>query len=129
MSLTKAEILGAPRRVLEVPTPEWPKGKDGKTAFIYVRSLSGTERDETLKREDETDKDFIARLAVLLIGNKDGTPMFTEAEGESLMDAPEFTPIERAIDMGLTFNARSADAKKVLAGNSEAILSESIGSE
>lgn len=128
MSLTKAEILAAPRRVLKVLTPEWPDGEDGKEAYIYVRSLSGTERNETLKKKGETDEAFIARLATLLISNADGTQMFTEEEGADLMNAPEFTPIERAIDMGLTFNARTEEAQKVLAENSEAMLSESIGS-
>lgn len=129
MSLTKAEILGAPRRTLKVLTPEWPKGKDGKEACIYVRSLSGAERERTTKDKDETDKDYLSRLIAMLICDEAGTPVFTVEDGPALLEGPEFTPIDRAIDMGLTFNARTEDAKEVLAGNSEATLSDGSGSE
>lgn len=128
MSLTKADILGAPRRVLKVPTPEW--SRDGTDdACVYVRSLSGNQRADLQKRDDEMDVVYVGRIAAILICDEEGEPLFKPDEVPALLEGPEFTPIERAIDMGLTFNANVNEAKETLAGNSEAILSESTGSD
>ena len=86
--LNRDEILGVnDQKIEKVPVPEW-----GGT--VYVRSLSGTERDAfeasmaTLGPDGNQDKlnlnNFRARLAAMSICDPDGKRLFSDQDADAL---------------------------------------------
>lgn len=101
--LGRAEILSADSqpRVLPVRVPEW-----GGT--IYVRTLSGAERDafENSLTGPRKLTNFRGRLAVLFLCDPNGKSLFTEADVEALAQKSAMA-LDRVMTAGLNFNAMS----------------------
>ncbi len=122
MSLTKAEILGSALQVREVETPEWG-------GSVFVRELPGNELQALMDRpKGESDIAYTYRIATSCICDDGGNRLFEDGEHKSLM-AKGIAPLQRCIEAALDLNGMTEESQKVLAGNSEPILSESSGSD
>lgn len=96
--LSRESILGANDRPKEwVPTPEWaPEGASPDEVVgcgVYVRTLSGSERDAYdaggFKKKrggkfEATNENMRARLCALAICDEQGQPLFNERQALSL---------------------------------------------
>ncbi len=123
MSLTKQQILEAddlPRE--KVPTPEWGKG-----AFVFVRTLTGTERDAFEQDIIETKGEDVvrnmanlrAKLCVRCMVDDAGGRIFDDADVEAL-GRKSAAPIDRVFTVAQRLNGLSKKDTAELAKNSEA---------
>jgi hypothetical protein len=90
MALTREEILAAQdlRREL-VPVPEWGTDAKGEPAAVYVRTITGADRDRyqlSLRPDAEGDPidldNFRARFLCFCICDEAGRRLFADDEGE-----------------------------------------------
>jgi hypothetical protein len=88
VQLTREQILGAnDLPSVKVPVPEWGPG-----AVVYVKSMTGAERDAFESQVVEgrgpdrtvNVQNIRARLCARCIVNAGGTPLFTDADVEAL---------------------------------------------
>lgn len=122
MSLTKAEILRTALKVEEVQTPEWG-------GAVYVRELPGNELQALMDQpKGESDIAYTYRIAMSCICDENGHRVFEDCDHEELM-AKGIAPLQRCIEAALDLNGMTEESQKALAGNSEATLSESAGSD
>lgn len=87
MTLNRDDILQADDIEIErVPVPEWAKGKSKEEAFVCVRGMSGTERDDfeaalfSARGKGPAIKNIRAKLASYTICDEAGGRLFTDAE-------------------------------------------------
>ncbi len=125
-ALTKDAILKYNDvHIVEVSTPEWGKG-----AFVYVRGLTGSERDwfeSTLSAESEnveTFKNFRAKLCCKVICNKDGKTLFNTHDIQAL-GSKNARPIDRIFSKGMEISGIDKDA----VDTAEDFFDETQGSE
>lgn len=116
MSLTREQILAAVDRKIEpIEVPEW-----GGT--VYVRSLSGSERDALewqVKQAAESGalgQNARARFAASFICDESGSPLFTENDIEAL-GAKSGAALDRVWNAGNLLNKFSDDNVEKLAKN------------
>ena len=124
MSLTKNQILKSddlPREEVEVP--EWG-------GSVWVRSMSGTERDafETSMMEEKDGKskatnlrNIRARMAVLCCTDDKGERLFAHKD-ESAVGAKSASALDRIFSVAQKLNGMSNEDVEELAGNSEGEL-------
>ncbi len=130
MGSAKDAMFDSPVPVLEVLTPEWSKHPKS-----YVRLLGGAELSSTqqliekFSREAENkpatngrmnDMEFLYRLFMALVSDKDGKPLFRDSD---LSDAMRllFKPVNRCMEAGLAFNGMTEEAAKDLRGKSKGV--------
>ena len=124
MSLTKDQILKSddlPREEVEVP--EWG-------GSVWVRSMSGTERDafETSMMEEKNGKskatnlrNIRARMAVLCCTDDKGERLFTHKD-EGSVGMKSAAALDRIFTVAQKLNGMSNEDVEELAGNSEGEL-------
>lgn len=105
MSLTREQILSAQdRKTVEVPIPEWGEG-----ASVFVRTLSGGERDEleqAIGAAGKTGgimKDSRARFAAAFASDADGAPLFTLADVD-VLTGKDGSALSKIVEAGLKIN-------------------------
>lgn len=106
-------------KIVPVPTPEWPK-VDG---YIYVRSLSGTQREryiESIRQTVGTGKKATvkvliaesgAKLAVQTMCDKTGQLLFTREDVEALGNKSAIA-LNRVVDASAAINGLGDDAEE-----------------
>lgn len=110
MSLSKDDILGSSSDITikEVPTPEWGVGKS-----VFIRSLSGNERDQyeqSVFNNQGSFRGLRAKLVAIGLCDENGTAMeFTEAEVEQLGNK-NGSVINRLFEMVKTLSGMDEDA-------------------
>lgn len=115
MSLTREKILALNDRKTErVETPEWGEGE-----CVYVRSLSGQERDEleaaisAARADGHINRDARARFCAAFTCEEDGTPLFTLADVDTLT-GKSGAVLTRILTAGMKLNAmRERDLKEL----------------
>ena len=120
--LTAADILGmADIEIEPVDVPEWPMG--GKPGRVYVRTLSGTNREKYLdslrKVEGQGKKTTVKltledagpRLLTLTLCNSKGELLFTAAQ-IALLGAKSAKALQRCIDAASKLNGLGEDAEE-----------------
>lgn len=115
--LSRDQILSAddlPKQV--VPVPEWG-------GSVYVRTMSGTERDdfESAYLKDKT-KDIRARLAVATVCDEQGNALFTPADIPAL-GKKSSAALTRIFEAAMGLNKLTSADVDALEGNSSAIHS------
>lgn len=118
MSL-KDQILSANDLPMEeVPTPEWGEG-----SFVFVRTMSGTERDAfeqsmlAAKKGGTTNLVNIrARLAVLCICDEKGQRLFADDDAEALGKKSAMV-LDRIFEVAQRLNGIGVKDVKELQGN------------
>jgi hypothetical protein len=113
MSLTRDQILAIEdRKTAEVKTPEWGDG-----ASVFVRTLSGAERDELenaiIKARAAGIGNARARFCAAFACSEEGAPLFTAADVDALTNKSG-AALSRILDAGLALNAmREKDVKEL----------------
>ena len=115
MSLTRDQILSVQdRKTVEVKTPEWGEGTS-----VFIRTLSGAERDELESANSAAAKgagftvDARARFCTAFICDKDGTPLFTLEDIDTLT-GKSGSALTRIFAAGMKLNAmRERDLKEL----------------
>jgi len=108
--LTREQILGAQdRKIVQVATPEWGDG-----AFVFIRALTGAERDELegansaeakeAEKEGRKPRDLRARFCAAFLCDSQGTPLFTLADVDSLT-GKSGAVMTRVLIAGMKLNA------------------------
>ena len=114
--LSKDSILNKddlPRELVEVP--EW-------SGSVYVRTLSGTERDKfessmVTKSEKPNLENVRARFAVLTICDAEGKRLFTHADADKL-GKKSAAALDRVFAVAQRLNGfSSSDQKELISGN------------
>ena len=115
--MSKADILGLNDLDVEaVNIPDWPKP-------IYVRSLTGAERDRFQDQHISADGTFIfqnarAHLVVLAVCDKDGKRLFDDSDLPEIQKknarwigtvADHIIKTSGLLDVGLTLDVESAE--------------------
>jgi len=84
MSLTKDDILQADDiAIRKVAVPEWAKDGNKETAFVFVKSMSGTERDAfeaAISQVRGGVENFRAKLAAFTICDEQGNLLFSQKD-------------------------------------------------
>lgn len=106
MSLTRDQILGVQDRMMvEVRTPEWGEG-----ASVFVRTLTGAQRDElegaigAAAAAGRVNLDARARLCSAFICDAEGVPLFTLADVDALT-GKSGAALTRILRAGMKLNA------------------------
>ena len=108
--LTREAILGAQDVAIErVSTPEW-----GKDSFVWIKSMTGSERDWFEGRFSELEGagkflDFRAKLCSLVICDEGGTNLFAESDIKQLGTRNAKT-LDRIFDAGMALSGLDKDA-------------------
>lgn len=134
INLTRDMILET-RDELEVAPVEL-KGKNGKVrGIIYVREMSGTEKDiwerSMMKRVaspnpkesttyETTLEDYKGKLAVVTLCDESGNLLFDMRDVKKLSRQLSATNLERIVNKAQEINAISEKDKEEILGNSEA---------
>lgn len=117
MSLTREQLLAVQdHKTTEVQTPEWGEG-----ASVFVRSLTGAERDELeaensaeakdAEKEDRKPRDLRARFCAWFICDAEGAPLFTLKDIDALT-GKSGAVLSRILAKALELNAmREKDLK------------------
>lgn len=112
--LTRDDILQAQDMTIEkVEVPEWANGK-AKDAFVYVRNMTGKERDafeKTIvqqrgKKSVVNLENFRAKLFVHSVCDESGELLFTDQDIEAL-SAKSAAPLQRVFDVASRLSAIS----------------------
>lgn len=120
MSLTKAEIDVVKVLVKLVPVPEWG-------GEVYVRDLPGNELDALQSHAGkESDITYMYRVAAACICNEDGVLLYEDVADLLPKSA---APVKRCSEAAMDLMGLTEEGQEELAKNSEAILSESSGSD
>ena len=129
MLLTREQILTAEDLPKElVPCPEW--GGD-----VYVRTLSGTERDDfenslwegTGKDRAYTGRHIRAKLCARTICDEQGQRLFSDADVEALGQKSS-RALDRCADVARRLCGMTAEEVQALAKNSESDPTDASGS-
>lgn len=121
--LNAESILGVDDQVIEkVETPEWGAG-----SFVYVRRLTGLERDEfedscvsgAGKDRKVSLRNLRARLLVKALCRADGSRLFTDAQAIQL-GCKSGAVLDRLFAVAQRLSGLSQDDVKALEKNSEA---------
>lgn len=115
MSLTREQIEAIQdRKTVEVKTPEWGKGQS-----VFVRSLSGGERDElegavrSAQMAGAVNKDARARFCAAFTCDAEGVPLFTLADVDWLT-GKSAAVLTRIMEAGMKLNAmREKDVEEL----------------
>lgn len=115
MSLTREQVRDIQdREIVKVKTPEWGKGE-----CVFVRSLSGGERDElegavrSAQVSGAINKDARARFCSAFTCDADGVPLFTLADVDWLT-GKSAAVLTRIMDAGMKLNAmREKDVEEL----------------
>lgn len=126
--LSKEQILSADDLVRErVNVPEWcPAGGDKANAFVYVRELTASEKDQfdaenyVVQGKDVSVNrvNFKARLLARTICNERGEPLFKLKELEGL-GRKSHRAMERLAAVALRLSAMTQESQDELLGNSK----------
>jgi hypothetical protein len=133
--LSKADILAADDLALEKQiVPEWPK--NGEPGEVYLKSLSGLEREqwekETVLYQEYTDRTgtvkqktvikrdlFRAKLLALVIVDEEGNRMFTSHEDLVGLSGKSAQVLERFFNRAMEMNGLNRKEVEELEKNSE----------
>jgi len=100
MSLTRDQILGSEdRKTVEVKTPEWGDG-----ASVFVRTLTGSQREELEAAIADQKTDMRARFVAAFASDSDGAPLFTMADVQAI-SAKSGVVLTRIVSAGLKLNS------------------------
>ena len=130
--LSKDAILAIDdRRIEKVEVPEWG-------GHVYVRSLSGKERDEfesstvrTNKKGQREDnlENFRARFVALTMVDQDGAKLFTNRHEIAALGAKSAAALQRVFNKGQELNGLTDDDVEDLTKDFEEVPNEGSTSD
>lgn len=112
MPLSKSQILGLNDiKTKEVEVPEW-------SGSVFVRMLSGFDRDAISEAQDKGGKNFLTRFVSLVLCDESGEPMFTNEDDVKALGKKSNAALNRVFEAGWELNRLSPESVQELGNGS-----------